>query len=162
MAAGPRPEERAKIVGRGMFISPHHTGITRAEEPTIAVRQRTFLKGTLYYDNRHASIECVIRDISDSGARLSFDNPVTVPDNVELFILHKQQTLRARVQRRGPTEIGIAFEVERSSEPRRYADADADAELQQRVERMETEIAALKRLVAKLKAKILPHDLDAA
>ena len=128
------------------------------EEPKIAVRQRTFLKGTLYYDNRRASIECVIRDISDSGARLSFDNPVSVPDNVELFIPHKQQTLRARVQRREPNEIGIAFEVERSSEPRR----DSDAELQQRVERMETEIAGLKRLVAKLKAKILPHDLDAA
>ena len=129
-----------------------------AEEPKIAVRQRTFLKGTLYYDNRRASIECVIRDISDSGARLSFDNPVSVPDNVELFIPHKQQTLRARVQRREPNEIGIAFEVERLSEPRR----DSDAELQQRVERMETEIAGLKRLVAKLKAKILPHDLDAA
>ena len=129
-----------------------------AEEPKIAVRQRTFLKGTLYYDNRRASIECVIRDISDSGARLSFDNPVSGPDNVELFIPHKQQTLRARVQRREPNEIGIAFEVERLSEPRR----DSDAELQQRVERMETEIAGLKRLVAKLKAKILPHDLDAA
>ena len=129
-----------------------------AEEPKIAVRQRTFLKGTLYYDNRRASIECVIRDISDSGARLSFDNPVTVPDNVELFIPHKQQTLRARVQRRGPNEIGLAFEVERSSEPRRAADAD----LQQRVQTLETEIAALKRLVAKLKAKVLPYDLDVA
>jgi hypothetical protein len=118
-----------------------------AEEPKIAVRQRTFLKGTLYYDNRRASIECVIRDISDSGARLSFDNPVTVPDNVELFIPHKQQTLRARVQRRGPNEIGIAFEVERSADPRRAS---------------ETEIAALKRLVSKLKAKVLPQDLDAA
>jgi hypothetical protein len=129
-----------------------------AEEPKIAVRQRTFLKGTLYYDNRRASIECVIRDISDSGARLSFDNPVTVPDNVELFIPHKQQTLRARVQRRGPNEIGIAFEVERSADPRRAS----DAELQQRVETLETEIAALKRLVSKLKAKVLPQDLDAA
>ena len=129
-----------------------------AEELTTAIRQKTFLKGTLYYDNRRASIECVIRDISDSGARLSFDNPVTVPDNVELFIPHKQQTLRARVQRRGLNEIGLAFEVERSSEPRRAS----DAELQQRVETLETEITALKRLVAKLKAKVLPHDLDVA
>ena len=129
-----------------------------AEEPNVAIRQRTFLKGTLYYDNRRASIECVVRDISDSGARLTFEHPVTVPDNVELFILQKQQTLRARVQRRGANEIGIAFEINRSEEPRRAA----DAELQQRVETLETEIVALKRLVAKLKAKVLPHDLDAA
>jgi hypothetical protein len=129
-----------------------------AEEPKVATRHRTFLKGTLYYDNRRASIDCVIRDMSDSGARLTFDHPATVPDNVELFIPHKQQTLRARVQRRGPNEIGIAFEIDRSLEPRRVS----DAELQQRVETLEEEITALKRLVAKLKAKLLPHDLDAA
>ncbi|MEI7804237.1 MAG: PilZ domain-containing protein [Hyphomicrobiales bacterium] len=128
------------------------------EEPKAAIRQRTFLKGTLYYDSRRASVDCVIRDMSDTGARLTFDNPVTVPDHVELFIPHKQQTLRARVQRRGLNEIGVAFEVERTLDPRRTA----DAELQQRVESLETEITALKRLVAKLKAKVLPHDLDAA
>ena len=129
-----------------------------ADETNAATRQKTFLKGTLYYDNRRGSIECVIRDMSDSGARLTFDHPATVPDNVELFIPHKQQTLRARVQRRGPNEIGIAFEVDRSAEPQRAS----DAELQQRVEALEAEIKALKRLVAKLTAKVLPHDLDAA
>jgi hypothetical protein len=129
-----------------------------ADKPKIATRQRTFLKGTLYFDNRRASIECVVRDISNSGARLTFDHPANVPDNVELFIPNKQQTLRARVQRRAPNEIGIAFEVARSLEPRRAS----DAELQERVETLEAEIAALKRLVAKLKAKVLPLDSDLA
>ena len=129
-----------------------------AEEPQVAIRQRTFLKGTVYYDNRRASIECVIRDISDSGARLSFEHSVVVPDNIELFIPQKQETLRARVQRRGPNEIGIAFEVERSADPRRVS----DVELQKRVEMLEAEIIALKRLVGKLKAKVLPQELDVA
>lgn len=127
-------------------------------KPNVAIRQRTFLKGTLFYDNRRASIECVIRDISDSGARLTFEHPVTVPDKVELFIPQKQQTSRAIVQRRGLNEIGIAFEIERSAEPRRAT----DVEMQKRVEMMEAEIVALKRLVAKLKAKVLPLDHDAA
>lgn len=128
------------------------------DEPKIASRQRTFLKGTLYYDNRRVSIECVVRDMSDSGARLTFDHPATVPDSVELFIPSKQQTLRARVRRRTPNEIGVAFEVARSLEPRRAS----DAELQERVETLEEEIVALKRLVAKLKAKVLPLDVDVA
>ncbi len=128
------------------------------DEQKIASRQRTFLKGTLYYDNRRASIECVIRDVSDSGARLTFDHPATVPDSVELFIPSKQQTLRARVRRRGPNEIGVAFEVARSLESRRAS----DAELQERVETLEAEVVALKRLVAKLKAKVLPLDVDVA
>jgi len=100
----------------------------------------------------------VVRDLSDSGARLTFDHPATVPDNIELFIQQKQQTLRACVRRREPYEIGIAFEIERSLAPRRASDAG----LQQRIETLETKIKALKRLVAKLTAKVLPHDVDAA
>jgi hypothetical protein len=42
------------------------------DDPKIAVRQRTFLKAMVYYDNRRASIECIVRDLSDSGARLAF------------------------------------------------------------------------------------------
>ena len=128
------------------------------EKPQIAVRQRTFLKGTLYYDNRRASIDCVIRDMSDSGARLMFEHPATVPDTVELFIPHKQQTLQASVRRREPKEIGIEFSAVNSIE----AGSGSDDNLQQRVEMLEAEISALKRLVAKLRAKEMSHDLDVA
>ena len=121
-----------------------------SDDSKIAIRQRTFLKGTVYYDNRRASIEGVIRDISDSGARITFEHAVIVPDNVELFIPHRQETLRARVQRRGPQEIGVAFEIDRALEPRRAADAD----LQERVAALEDEIKSLNRLVAKLKSKV--------
>jgi hypothetical protein len=125
-------------------------------ERQVAIRQRTFLKDTIYYDNRRASANCVIRDMSDSGARLTFEHPVIVPDNIELFIPQKQEIFRARVQRRGTNEIGIAFEVERSAEPRRIS----DVELQKRVEMLESEIITLKRLVGKLRAKVLPQELD--
>lgn len=126
------------------------------DKPEVAIRQRTFLKGTLYYDNRRASADCTIRDLSESGARLIFEHPVSVPDTVELFIPHKQQSLQARVRRRGPKEIGIEFEAANAAEPQ------DGAGLQQRVEMLESEIAALKRLVTKLKAKDTQHDVDAA
>ncbi len=62
------------------------------------------------------------------------------------------------MRRRAPNEIGISFEVARSLEPRRAADAD----LRERVDTLEAEIVALKRLVTKLKAKVLPFDADVA
>lgn len=62
------------------------------------------------------------------------------------------------VRRREPKELGVAFEIERVLEPRRAS----DAELQQRIDALEAEIKALKRTVAKLIAKILPQDIDAA
>jgi len=129
-----------------------------AEEPNVAIWQRTFLKGALYYDNRRGSIECVVREISANGARLTFDHPVNVPDNIELFIPNKQQTLRGRVSHRATNEIFISFEIDHTLDPR----CASDAELQRRVETLEAEIAALKRLVAKVKAKVLPQDLDVA
>ena len=41
----------------------------RPEEAQPHLRTRTFLKAIVYYDNRRASIECTIRDLSDTGAR---------------------------------------------------------------------------------------------
>jgi hypothetical protein len=118
------------------------------------LRIRTFLKGIVYYDNRRASIECTIRDLSDTGARVAFTTLVSVPDNVELHIPQKQMTLPAQVRRRDGYEIGVAFQNQRSDEPRRANDGD----MAERVTRLENEVAAMKRLLKKLPAKVLPND----
>ena len=94
------------------------------EESQPPLRIRTFLKGIVYYDNRRASIECTIRDLSDTGARIAFTTLVTVPDNVELHIPQKQMTLPAQVRRRDGYEIGVSFQNQRSDEPRRAIDGD--------------------------------------
>jgi hypothetical protein len=126
----------------------------RPEEPHPALRVRTFLKGIIYYDNRRASIDCTIRDLSDTGARIIFSTSVTVPDNIELHIPQKQRTLPARVRRRDQYEIGVSFEDQRSDEPRRAIDGD----MAERVTKIEHELVAMKRLLKKLEAKVLPND----
>ena len=127
---------------------------TRPESPAPALRVRTFLKGILYYDNRSVSIECTVRDLSDTGARLEFQTPVTVPDNIELHIPLRQRTQAARVMRRGQYEIGIAFEDQRSSEPRRTS----DGALAERVAKLENDLAAMSRSLKQLRAKVFPND----
>lgn len=121
-----------------------------------APRLRTFLKGVVYYDHRHVSIDCTVREISDSGARITFSTPTTVPDHIELFIPQKDRIFRAQVRRRDAYAIDITFEEQRSDEPRRAS----DAEMTERVLALETEVAALKRMVKKLRDKILPHDTE--
>jgi hypothetical protein len=49
-----------------------------------ATRQKSFLRGCIYFNNRRSAIDCLIRDISASGARLIFSDTVTVPDIVDL------------------------------------------------------------------------------
>lgn len=129
---------------------------SRPEEPQAALRVRTFLKGIVYFDNRRASIDCTVRDLSDTGARIAFATLVTVPDDIELHIPQKQKTLPARVRRRDQLEIGVSFADQRSSEPRRAIDGD----LAERVTKIENELVAMRRLLKTLKAKALPDESD--
>jgi hypothetical protein len=123
--------------------------------PQAAARVRTFLKGIVYFDNRRVSAECTIRDLSDTGARLLFASPVSVPDNIELHIPQKQTTFPARVRRREQNEIGISFEDQRSQEPRRAV----DAERAERVAKLESDLASAMRLLKKLEAKVFPNGM---
>ncbi len=129
----------------------------RDNKPDIrpaAVRVRTFLKGVVYYNNRGTSIECTIRDLSDTGAKVEFSSLVAVPDLIELYIPQKQRTYQARVMRRESNEIGISFEDQRSGEARR----EIDGELTERVANLESELVLVNRLLKQLKAKVFPNE----
>ena len=116
-------------------------------ERRTASRKRSFLKGTVYFNNRLASIDCVVRDFSDAGARLEFASVVTLPDGFELYIPTRDQTLDAHVRWRNDTEIGVTFAAaERES--------GAAGDLEQRVKTLEHDLAKLQRLVADFR-----HDL---
>src|SRR3954470_10463328 len=81
----------------------------RAQERRKIARQKSLLRGTVYFDNRRRAIECLVRDISPYGARLIFDGAATTPDVIELTIPQKEQTLRVHVIWRHGEELGVAF-----------------------------------------------------
>ncbi len=123
-----------------------------------SVRQKSFLRGCVYFNKRRGALDCLIRDFSEHGARIIFSETVSVPDLVDLYIPHKEQTVRARVQWRCGDEIGLAF-----PDALRAADGTADGELALRVARLESEITALRKLVKKLRAEIASgEDVDVA
>jgi hypothetical protein len=121
-------------------------------ERRTSARQRSFLRGQIYFNNRRSTLDCLIRDISSTGARLIFSDAVTVPDIVDIFIPQKDQTLRAHVQWRHGDEVGVAFgNTARASGSHQGADV---AELAERVRKLEAEIAAMRKLLKRLKAEI--------
>ncbi len=123
-----------------------------------AIRQKSFLRGCVYFNKRRGALDCLIRDYSDRGARIIFSETVNVPDMVDLYIPQKEQTVRARVQWRSGDEIGLAF-----PDALRAADGTSDGELALRVAQLESEVAGLRRLVKKLRAEIASGDAaDAA
>lgn len=76
---------------------------TNMAERRRATRQKSFLRGCVYFNKRRGAVDCLIREISDEGARIIFSDTVNVPDVVELYIPQKEQTVRARTTRKRPS-----------------------------------------------------------
>jgi PilZ domain len=126
-------------------------------------RQKSFLRGCIYFNNRRSVLDCLIRDLTEDGARIIFSHTVNVPDVVELYIPQREQTVRAHVKWRRGDDIGLDF-ANRSAAASAPAPAPSaapqDAELGKRVAQLEADVTALKRTVRQLKRE-LPNGNDA-
>ncbi len=58
------------------------------EEKRGAPRHRTLKSGRLYLNNDQRSIDCVVRDISATGARVRADKVLDFPSQIKLQIIH--------------------------------------------------------------------------
>ena len=132
----------------------------RAVERRRTARQKSFLRGMIYFNNRRNVVDCLIRDISPYGARLIFSDAVTTPDVLELYIPQKEQTLRVHAIWRHGQEVGVAFaqaaHVDPAAEPGDPGSSPGQA-LAERVARLEMEIAGLKRILKKMKTDAGPE-----
>jgi PilZ domain len=127
-----------------------------------SVRKKSFLRGCVYFNKRRSAIDCLIRDISDQGARIIFSGTTNFPDVVELYIPHKEQTVRAHVQWRRGDEVGLAF-PEAAAAPAPLASPQPQfGDLAQRVAELEAEMAGLRRTLKQLKRELPSGDVDAA
>lgn len=111
-------------------------------------RSKSFLRGFVYVSRKRGALSCLIRDLSEKGARIIFSDTVTLPDVLELYIPQRDRTLRARVQWRRNDEIGLCF-----IGGERTVDEVASArEVAQRVALLEAEIATLRATLKRLKS----------
>lgn len=125
-----------------------------------SARQKSLLRGCIYFNNRRSAVDCLVRDISPAGARLIFSEAVSVPEAFDLYIPHKETTLRARVQWRHGDEVGAIFgkDLALSSAPV----PSSDRELVRRVEKLESELASLRKMLKRLKAELMSDADEAA
>ena len=61
------------------------------DERRRSERQRSFLRGRVYFNNGRRSLDC----ISDEGAQIVFPDPVNIPDVVRLAIPKKNRMMDA-------------------------------------------------------------------
>ena len=120
-------------------------------KPRSSTRVRTFLKARLVFNDGNSSLDAVIRDLSDSGARLQVGDSVALPDRFDVYIAKKDETRRARIRWRTKEELGISFEDSVASIP---PPQPPSSDMTQRISQLEAEVAALSHLVEEMRAEL--------
>ncbi len=112
----------------------------------VAPRQRSFLQGRIYFNGRRSSADCTIRDITESGARLSFATAVALPEVIELHIPQRRECYRAEVRWQRGREIGVQIDnAEGGAVESPGLVPAAGASVDERLRRLEYEVATLRR-----------------
>src|ERR1700733_1881073 len=112
-------------------------------EKRDAPRHKCFLRAFVYFEGRGTAVDCVVRDISDIGARLQFDKPLVLSELLDLHIPIKGQSFHAEKRWRNGDQIGV------TSRAATKTNAD-DTGVDRRVERLKTEIGELKKAIKHL------------
>jgi hypothetical protein len=115
-------------------------------------RQKSFLQGRIFFNNRRTSVDCLIRDFSEQGARLKFSSMTATPDVVELYVPNKDETYRAKVEWRNADEIGVGFNLDEGSPP--LAPGMPAGDLSARIHKLEHDLASLQRRFNEMQAAL--------
>jgi hypothetical protein len=109
----------------------------------LSPRQRSLLRGIVYFAGNPCAVDCLVRDISATGARIEFTTPpAAVTNSLELQIPLKAQRHHCRVAWRTGREVGVAFAEASTSAP--------PHDIAERMARLEAEIAELKAVIRHL------------
>jgi hypothetical protein len=79
------------------------------QERRTNARVRSFLGGKIVFNNRCSSVECLLRNVSPTGARILLSETVTIPEDFELEIPKQGRRVRARLTWRKAEECGVRF-----------------------------------------------------
>ncbi len=79
------------------------------EERRSCRRWRATLKGRIVFNNRYSVLDCTVRDLSDTGAGISFADVSAIPPEFELEIPNRGLRVQGRLMWSRGTNHGVMF-----------------------------------------------------
>jgi hypothetical protein len=73
------------------------------------LRTRVICRGGITYNNCLSTIDCVIRNFSEDGAKIEFDNLTLLPNEFDLLIAKEARLFRAKLAWRSINQAGLTF-----------------------------------------------------
>jgi hypothetical protein len=108
------------------------------------IRGRTYLGGRLAFNNQYCTIDCLVRNMSQNGAKLVFEGTALLPGEFDLMLPQKSETRRARIVWRQQDEAGVSFPQAGGRQ------GVVSIETARRIKKLEADRAALQARVAEL------------
>src|SRR3954447_4943186 len=109
-------------------------------------RARVIYSGVIAFNQRRSTMNCVVRNFSESGVKVEFDHTALLPEEVDLLIARKSRAFDARIVWRNEKQAGLAFASPTENRPipldwaRRLRAADAERrKLQGRIDQLLSE-----------------------
>lgn len=72
-------------------------------------RVRSFLRAQIIFNNRMSTIDCIIKNISATGARIALNDTLALPTEFDIYIPQKGRGHHARLIWRDKVSIGVEF-----------------------------------------------------
>jgi hypothetical protein len=79
------------------------------ENMRTSERIRSFLRAQIIFNNRMSTIDCIIKNISATGAKIALNDTFAVPTEFDLYIPQKSRGHHARLVWRDKDSIGVEF-----------------------------------------------------
>jgi hypothetical protein len=106
-------------------------------------RNRTYLEGHVAFNDRYSTVTCLVRNMSQNGAKIVFEAAAFIPSAFDVLIPQRGESRRARIVWREDTQAGITFvESEKT--------AAVAIESGRKIKKLEAECNALAARVAQL------------
>ena len=92
------------------------------DDKRIAPRRRAFLVGKIVYGGEIYTLDCTIKDISETGVRVKVRDPFSIPNNIVFLDPKNFCAYESSVKWRKGSEMGLSFDrkisLEDDSNPR--------------------------------------------
>ena len=91
--------------------------IDAAENKRVSRRLRVLKQGKMLLSNNMTVIDCTIRDLSETGAKLICGDPGAIPNEFRLVFVAERQMRDVKVVWRRPEQLGVHFTSELRKAP---------------------------------------------
>ena len=109
-----------------------------------SVRDKVIFGGVAQINERGSTMDCVVRNISEGGLCVEFEETAKLPEEMNLTIARKGRSFLARMIWRHANKVGLAFRAMTAS------DIPASADFDERLRRSEAKKRQLQRRIKEL------------